>query len=181
MELRGHDVGDPARWARLFGDLEAELAAALAVDDEAVADLTRAERASVTFADRLRGAVGTPVTVVLADGERLAGTVADGAETWVLLVGGGRQHLVPLAAVATCSGAGVRAVPGARRDVLGLGTVLRALSRDRARVLVRARGATVVGRVGRVGRDHLDVEADDGRGPQVVPFSALLAVTGEAR
>ncbi|PZR51546.1 hypothetical protein DNL40_15980 [Xylanimonas oleitrophica] len=175
----------PARWELLFADLEAQLAAQEQAErDGAVAELTRAEHASIPLADRLRAALGAPLTLELRDGEAVQGVVRRTAAAWVLLEGrgaGGRvEHLVPLAAVTGVTGLGRAAVASmARTDALGLGTVLRGLQRDRARVVVRTAAGQAVGRLARVGKDHLDLEETD-RVParlRVVPFAALLRVS----
>ena len=60
----------PTRWELLFADLEARFAAEEAAEREGVvADLTRAEQASVGLTDRLRAVVGRPVRVELLDRE----------------------------------------------------------------------------------------------------------------
>jgi len=174
----------PGRWELLFADLEAQLVAhEVAERGDAVAELTRAEHAAIPLADRWRAALGAPVTVELADGERVAGVVRRAAASWVLLDGRGAsgqvEHLVPLAAVASVVGLGRQAVPStARTDALGLGTVLRRLQRDRARVVVRTRAGQAVGRLARIGADHLDLdETEAAPRPRVVPFTALLRVS----
>ncbi|NNU27859.1 hypothetical protein [Isoptericola sediminis] len=173
-----------SRWALLFADLEAQLAAGEAAEREgAVAELTRAEQAAVRWTDRLRATRG-PVRVELSDGEVLEGRVAHLADTWMQLDAGGTrgrvQHVVPVAVVAGIVGLGSQALASqARTDRLGLGTALRALQRDRARVQVRTTSGQVVGRIARVGADHLDVVEVDRARPvdRVVPFSALLRVS----
>ncbi|WP_278235105.1 hypothetical protein [Isoptericola sp. AK164] len=175
---------DASRWALLFADLEAQLAAEEAAEREgAVAELTRAEQASVGLTDRLRAADG-PLRVELRDGEVLEGRVAHVADTWLQLDAHGArgrvQHVVPLAGVAGLVGLGPHARPSAARtDRLGLGTALRGLQRDRARVQVRTASGQVVGRIARVGADHLDVAEVDRARPvsRVVPFAALLRVS----
>lgn len=169
------------RWEHLFADLEAQLAAGRA--DEArwdVAELTRAERARVSLADRLRGAVGTRVRLVTAPEEPLAGVVAEAAAQWVLLdLGSGRRAVVPTRAIRTVEGLGPRAAPPAGRleSALGLGHVLRALARDRVVVTVRTDVGVLVGRLDRVGADHVDLTPEGQAARTVcVPFHALLAV-----
>lgn len=175
----------PARWERLFADLEARFDAEQAAEQEgAVAELTRAEQASISLADRLRAATGSVLRLELLDGEGIEGHLARVAHAWLLLDGTGArgrvQHLVPLDALASVVGLGRLATPSrARTDGLGLGHVLRGLQRDRARVLVRTAGGSVIGRIGRVGADHLDVEEAERARPVVrtVPFGALLRVS----
>lgn len=169
------------RWDQLFADLEAQLAAGRA--DEArwdVAELTRAERSRVSLADRLRAAAGTRLRIVTGHDESLEGVVVEAAEQWVLLgLGAGRQAVVPLSAVRTVEGLGVRVAPPAGRaeSALGLGHVLRALARDRVVVSVRTAAGAHTGRLDRVGADHVDLALESPAGRAVVvPFAALLAV-----
>jgi hypothetical protein len=169
------------RWDALFDDLAAQLAAAERADaSEAVADLTRAERATVTLADRLRGAAG-PVTVELRDGSRVTGEVRDVAAEWLLLAEPHRQHLVPTDALAVVTGIGrfARPAASARSERLGLGHALRALMRDRRPVRVRTAAGELVGWIARVGRDHVDVEGTPGawQEARTVPWTALLCVS----
>jgi hypothetical protein len=173
----------PTRWEALFGDLEAQARAQSAAEADAlVAELTRAEHATMTLADRFRAVVGAVVTLELLDGSPLRGVVREAADEWVLVrgvrPGPARQHLVPLAAIAGAHGLGRQAASAtSRRDASGLGPVLRALQRDRARVMVRTLGGSVGGRIARVGRDHLDIDVLDDRGARLIPFSALLTVS----
>ncbi len=171
----------PGRWERLFSDLEAQLAAGRA--DEArwdVAELTRAERARVTLADRLRGAVGDRVRIVTGYGDPVDGLVVEAAAQWVLLdVGAGRRAVVPTTAVRAVDGLGASAAPPAGRleSALGLGHVLRALARDRVVATVRTSATVLVGRVERVGADHLDLALEMPAGRvTAVPFHAIVAV-----
>ncbi|MFI6426151.1 hypothetical protein [Promicromonospora sp. NPDC050880] len=177
------DQAGSARWAALFGDLEAQARARSAAEADAlVPELTRAEHATMKVADRFRAVVGGAVTVELLDGTPLRGVVREVADEWVLLQGvrpePTGQHLVPLGAVVGVLGLARQAASAtSRRDALGLGPALRTLQRDRVRVTVRTLGGTVSGRVARVGRDHLDVDLLDDRGARLVPFSALLVVS----
>jgi hypothetical protein len=175
------------RWDALFADMELQLDA---VDGRGraqdVADLTRAERASVHLGDRVRGSLSREIRVVLVDGSRVVGSVRDVGPVWVLLVDGNREHLVPLGAVATVVGLGELSAPpeGAVLRRLGLGHALRAVARDRRLVDVVTMAGTVTGRLDGVGGDHVDValvHPDSGRPTgelHVVPFAALVLLTG---
>lgn len=172
-----------ARWEALFGDLEAQARAQSAAESDAlVSEMTRAEHTTMTMADRFRAGVTALVTLELLDGASLRGVVREVADEWVLLHGvppepAGR-HLVPLAAIAGVHGLARQAASATtRRDAQGLGVVLRALQRDRARVAVRTLSGAVGGRIGRVGRDHLDVDVLDDRGTRLIPFTAVLVVS----
>ncbi|GEA79770.1 hypothetical protein [Cellulomonas uda] len=179
----GHRYRGRVRWEALFADLESGLDAARAQDlrDE-VAELTRAERAQVHLADRLRAARATTLRLVLRDGQTVDGVVVDAAPQWVLLAPDGvRRALVPTAAVTAVVGLGAWAAPAAgeveRR--LALGHALRAVARDRTLVRVDAQGVSVSGRIDRVGADHVDVmPADAARGAAgwTFAFETLLVV-----
>ncbi len=177
----GPRYGVPVRWDALFDDLEAQLAAAEAGDRAtAVADLTRAEHATITLVERLRGTAGA-VTLELRDGSAVTGELRDAASEWVLVGELRRQHLVPAGAIATVAGLGRHAQPSrsARSDRLGLGHVLRALMRDRRPVQVRTPAGAFPGWIARVGKDHVDLEMSPGatHGTRAVPWSALLCVS----
>lgn len=178
------------RWEALFADMEAQLDAARAADlAAAVADLTRAERATVPLTARLRAATGTALTVRVRGGEAVTGTVLDVAEQWLLLADGPRRALVPLPAVQAVSDLPVAAQPSsggvvARR--LTLGHALRALARDRVVARVALDGGELVGRLDRIGADHVDVTGVTDRsgaarphpdGPRwTVPIAAIQVV-----
>lgn len=174
--------GGGVRWEALFADLEAQLEAAEAAGRGVdVADLIRAERATVTVVDRLRGSCGAVVTLEVGAGETVSGTLLDVAEQWALIGDGARRALVPVRAVVTVRGLGPYAAPDGGEVLrrLGLGHVLRALARDRASVRVLTSGAEIVGRVEQVGADHLDLAVghDVRVGTRVtVPFAALQVV-----
>lgn len=173
------------RWQALFADLELQLDAAAARDllDD-VPDLTRAERAGVGLAARLRAHEGE-VVVTLHGGEVRRGVPTEVGASWLLLADGPREHLVPFGAIALVAGLGDVAAPD--QDVvasrLRLGHALRAVARDRSVVRALTTGGTVVGRVGAVGTDHLDlalVRPDDDRPSGArcaVGWSALLVLS----
>jgi hypothetical protein len=175
------------RWEALFADMEAQLDAALAADlASEVADLTRAELATVEVRDRLRAAQGTAVRIVVSGGGTVAGTVLEVASRWVLVGEGPARALVPLGAVVAVRGLAVRSAPAAGEVArrLGLGSALRALARDRVTVRIQADGFELAGRIDRVGADHLDVAVGlDGQGgsgaPWSVPFAALRVVRSD--
>lgn len=172
------------RWEALFEDMEAQLAAVRVAELRAdVAELTRAERATVHLGDRVRSAVGQPVVLQLAAGEPVRGVVLDAAPEWVLLdTGGPRRALVPVGAVVAIGGLTAHAAPpaGTVERRLGLGHALRALARDRVVVRVRLVSGDVAGRVERVGADHVDLVEDGVRAAVrtrwSVPFAAVLVV-----
>ncbi|ROS31173.1 hypothetical protein [Cellulomonas sp. PhB150] len=171
------------RWEALFADMEAQLEAAERAGVRAdVAELVRAERATVHLVDRLRAAVGRQVRVHVLGAEVIQGEVIDATEQW-LLVGQERERrvLVPSRAIVAIAGLGAHAAPepGRVERRLGLGHALRVLARDRAAVLVRSGDVELAGVLGAVGADHVEVVARDARGAaasSVVPFASLATI-----
>ena len=158
------------RWDELFRDLEGQLAAAEAVDLGAeVADRTRRESALLTLADRARGARGSRVTVQVQGADGVEGVLVAVGSQWLLVSDdAGREALVPLAAVLGLAGLAVwsGAPVGQVTAGLGLGSALRALARDRARVTVHlVDGSAVAGTIDRVGADFLEVSDRVGESP----------------
>ncbi len=173
------------RWDALFADMELQLAAAAVADRHVdVAELTRAERGAVLLVDRLRASAGAAVSVWVADGV-VRGTLSDVGPAWLLLADAGREHLVPLSAVASVAGvAAVSAAPaGETQRRLGLAHALRAVSRDRSVVRVVTAVGVVDGRIDEVGADHLAVALVRPDAPRptgevrLVPFGALQVVS----
>ncbi|HEY8717903.1 MAG TPA: hypothetical protein VIM26_04820, partial [Pengzhenrongella sp.] len=110
------------RWEALFADMEAQLDAAQAADLVAdVADLTRAELATVELRDRLRAALGAQVVVAVVGGEQVAGELLEVAAAWVLVGAGHRRALVPLASVVAVRGLGARSAPASGEVARRLG------------------------------------------------------------
>jgi len=113
-----------------------------------------------------------------------------GADWLLLEEPGGHEVVIPIAAVTGVSGLTPRsAEPGSEGPVgarLGLGYPLRALVRDRARVVLTLRDATTVaGTLDAVGADFTEIAEhplDERRrvaavrAVRAVPFSALLIV-----
>ncbi|PKQ25474.1 MAG: hypothetical protein CVT64_09730 [Actinobacteria bacterium HGW-Actinobacteria-4] len=167
------------RWNDLFADLEGQLSAAAAAQFNAeVSELTRAERASVEFGARAVATVGGSVTVTMRDGEHVAGTLADASPQWLLVTQGVRQHLIPLEAVSFIGGLSTQAAPLSEVDRrLSVGHAYRALSVDRARVVVHTDATALAGVIGAVGADHVDVATSLGNQARVtVPFAAIIQV-----
>jgi hypothetical protein len=158
------------RWQALFDDLEAQVEAAEVAELQAeVADRTRRELALLRVVDRLRAAEGHPLSVSVEGAGVVHGRLVDAGPDWALLEEtGGRELLVPLAAVLGVTGLSARSgVPGEEGEVgrnLDLRWALRGLARNRAGVTVVLRdGASVSGTLDRVGADHVDV-AEHGPG-----------------
>lgn len=175
-------AGDPAL-AALFDDLEQQAEGlALAQRDEEVRDRLADEYAEVDLLSRLHASVGREVSVSVA-GWPVSGIVARVGSDWCLLhrTGWGEaavETLVHLRAVSTWRGLSEGAQPATARSVLArlpLTSCLRRLAEAGGRHTVRLTdGSTRTGRVGRVGADFLELEAD---GPTVaLPLGATACV-----
>ncbi|NTV40239.1 MAG: hypothetical protein HGA51_09870 [Demequinaceae bacterium] len=165
------------RWDDLFADLEAQLSAAEHAQFQLeVQDLTRSERAGIELAARLVSAKGMTVALTLTDGETARGVLVDAAAQWLLLGATGPQTLVPVRAITLVSGLPPRTAELTEIDKrLGLGHALRALARDRARVVVDTVGGSASGLVGVVGADFIEVSTTVGASV-AVPMAAIIRV-----
>src|SRR5918997_4915214 len=98
------------RWQQLFDDLQSQFEAEEAAADRAEsASRTRAEVGGIRLADRLAGALGSPVALDVRGAGRVAGVLVDRGADWLLLADDqGRDQVVALAAVRSVAGLGRR-------------------------------------------------------------------------
>jgi hypothetical protein len=194
------------RWERLFEDLEAQLNADVTRELVAeVADRTRRERALVGMHERFAAAADrTVVEIRVAGVGLLRGLVTGSGPDWVLLdhrveaalsvvaaTGSGtarvdRPMLVPTHAIRSVTGLGGAEQTGAVAKAFGLGSALRAVSRDRAVVdVVDVDGAVVTGTIDSVGQDYLEVaehsadlprRAENVLAVRAIPFAGVAMV-----
>lgn len=176
------------RWQDLFADLEGQLRHSELRDRDAeVADRTRRERATIGWLDRAAMSVGSTITLRTPTGP-VAGRLDDLGQDWLLVEETGRRTaLVPVHAVTSVTGLASHADSEERLGRrFGLTVALRAISRDRAVVVVHDLwGGSATGTIDRVGADHVDLAehpADVVRRPgsitgeRVLPFSSLAVV-----
>lgn len=164
------------RWEALFRDLEAQ---AQAHEDaqwmHEVGERARGERLSVSLASRIAAARGQHIGLGLRDGSRVRGEVLDSGSDWVLLDDAGRQRLVAAGSISVITGLTRRADQlTAVESRLTIARTLRALSRERSRVTIRA-GVEVSGVISAVGEDHLDLATDAGAAT-TIPLAAIVEV-----
>jgi hypothetical protein len=179
------------RWNALFSDMEAQLEAGQYRAAEAeVVELLRAEQAGLPLLDRLRGQLSLRLTVQTLGEAAFTGTLEKVGKDWVVLEAGPGPVLVPVAAIRSVAGMGraVRTAESAISARLGLGSVLRALARDRTPVTIHGvySATTLNGTIDRVGKDFCEV-ASVPAGEQrrrgnvtdvhAVPFAAVAAVS----
>jgi hypothetical protein len=152
------------RWQQLFADLQAQFEAEeTAVDRAESASRARAEVGAVGIADRLRGAVGNPVTLGCGRAGLVGGTLVEVGPDWLLVEDdGARTCLVALSAVRSVAGLGRRTAAaepaGPVRGRLDLRRALRGLARDRSAVqVVLDDGSVLSGTLDRVGADYVEL------------------------
>jgi hypothetical protein len=172
----------------LFDDLEQQAEGlALVERDAAVAELSRAEYATVDLLSRLHASIDHPVVLAVSGVGRIEATMARTGTDWVLAVAPPHEWIVRVAALAQVAGLSDRAVETRHQPVssrVGLGSVLRSIAESRAPVVVHhIEGASVRGRLRRVGADFVELWTgeDAGResGPEgwlVIPFGSVAAV-----
>jgi hypothetical protein len=152
------------RWERLFADLEAQFAEQDAREALVeAASRVRAEYGQLRLADRLRGALGRPVTLRCRGAGEVSGRLVDVGVDWLLLADHQeREVLVAARAVSSVAGLGTTTAAavaaGAVARRLDLRRALRGLARDRATVqCVLDDGGVLTGTVDRVGADFLEL------------------------
>jgi len=150
----------------MLSDLESSFDAERRADLVAQsAELAEAEHASIEVVDRLRGTVGRPIHLRTRSGAPVDGVLTRVEPAYVLVdEGEGLQAIVPLAGVTTVATlAGPAPRDDRRRPTLG--ALLREIARRGVRVRLIAGAVDVVGRLIRVGADHVDIALDsEGRG-----------------
>jgi hypothetical protein len=179
------------RWQQLFADLQAQFdEAEWAAERAESASRTRSEIGSVTFADRLRGAVGAAVVLRCRGAGQIAGALVEVGPDWLLVHDEhGRELLVATAAVGAVTGLTRRTAAADPRPVrveVDLRRALRGLVRDRSAVcVVLDDGAAITGTFDRVGADFVEVaehEPDEPRrhgavrAVHAVPIAAVAVV-----
>jgi hypothetical protein len=178
------------RWDDVFGDLEAQFAAAL--DEQAVAELAerlRFERGQVTLAERLQAARGSDVVVGAIGVPDVRGRLSGIGPDWLLLQEErGIEAVVLARAVTWVERLGRPADPSAGGTAspsrVDLRMLLGRIARDRSPVVVHLRdGETVTGTLAGRGADHVDVavhpageDIRSARALRTVPLVALSAV-----
>ena len=148
-------------WDVMIADLESSFDAERRADLVAQSvELAEAEHASIEVVDRLRGSVGRLIHLRTRSGVPVDGVVCRVEPSYVLVdEGEGLQAVVPVGAVATVmSLAGPAPRDGRRRPTLT--ALMREVARRGARMRMVMGSGEVVGRLVRVGADHVDVAVD---------------------
>lgn len=148
-----------AGWSRMLDDLEnrfdAERRAQIAAQS---VESAAADAALIRLVDRLRGRVGQKIRLRTRCGNDVDGVLAQMGDGIALIdEPDGLQAVVPLASIALVTGLAA-AAPDPRRPLRAtLATVLRELGRRGSRVRLAMPAGDVVGRIVRVGADHVDL------------------------
>jgi hypothetical protein len=176
--------------------MEAQLAASDRQGLEAeVSERARVEVAGVSVADRLRGAKGHKLALVLKGGLRVRGVLVHVGSQWIVVDEGRHQWLVPHDSVVFYEGLG-RLAFGEGSNIqkrLGLASALRGLARDRADLTVYFSGGTLPdhalsGVIDRVGTDHFDLAVTIPGEPRragnvaavtTIPFAVMVALRSQ--
>ncbi|MFH5878094.1 hypothetical protein [Arthrobacter sp. NA-172] len=153
------------RWDALFEDMEAQLASERLLELESeISERARVEIAGIEVSDRLRGAVGLTIDVMLRSGRVASGALSHVGSEWLVLNEGRHQWFVPGAAVLTYQGLGRQVTVGRSKipQRLGMASAFRMLARDRAELAVyllagTSEGPAMRGVIDRVGKDHFDL------------------------
>ena len=148
-------------WDAMIADLESSFDAERRADLVAQSvELAEAEHASIEVVDRLRGSVGRLIHLRTRGGVPVDGMVCRVEPSYILIdEGEGLQTIVPVGAVATVvSLAGPAPRDGRRRPTLT--ALMREVARRGVRVRLVVGSGEVVGRLIRVGADHVDVAVD---------------------
>lgn len=167
-----------AGWSRLLDDLEnrfdAERRAQIAAQS---VESAAADAALIGLVDRLRGRVGQQVRLRTRGGNDADGVLVEMGDGIALIdEPEGLQTVVPLASIALVAGLAAAAPEPRRPWRATLSTVLRELGRRGSRTRLAMPAGDVVGRIVRVGADHVDLmdAAVAGRPARVsVAFGAI--------
>ncbi|HEY2042683.1 MAG TPA: hypothetical protein VGH11_08405 [Jatrophihabitans sp.] len=184
------------RWEGLFADLEAQASQlAAAARGAEVEERGRIEVGTIGLVDRLRPALGAAITLRCRAGVTVTGCIRRVNLQWLLIAeDGGREALVPIAAIVAVSGLGrLSAVPNTMGPVeskLGITHALRGVARDRSAVRMLLADSTVLdGTLDRVGADFVEVSVHAPGEPRrhrevrdvvVVAISAIVVLRRDA-
>ena len=167
-------------WERLIDDLSAQFDSDLSRTRRAdAAELAEGEAATVTLADRIRGARGKTISVSSDDGAVLTGVVRRSGERWVLLCTERAHVLINLDCVSLVFPLGNAAPPAGLVDAkLEMAHLLRRIARSRQRVGIHAGVRSLVGYLAAVRHDHVDFVDESALGARVsIPLRAIFSVT----
>ncbi|WP_159625685.1 Fis family transcriptional regulator [Actinomyces sp. zg296] len=148
-----------AGWSRMLDDLEnrfdAERRAQVAAQG---VESAAAEAALIRLVDRLRGRVGQQVRLRTRGGNDVDGILTQMGDGIALIdEPDGLQAVVPLPSIAVVVGLAAAAPEPRRPSRATLATVLRELGRRGSRTRLLMPQGDVVGRIARVGADHVDI------------------------
>ncbi|KAD4060514.1 hypothetical protein GD627_05635 [Arthrobacter yangruifuii] len=181
------------RWDALFGDMEAQLAAAagLAAESE-ISERVRMELGGIRLQDRLRSQSGRELLFELGAAGTVQGILRHVGEGWVVLEQERGAVLAVLSHVVAIRGMDRFAGGPAGHVRLGVASALRSIARDRSPVVIRSAGAAAEralhGTIDRVGSDFLELavtpsdlprRSTNVTGVYVLPTATVAAVLSQ--
>lgn len=126
--------------------------------DEMLIEMLDAERATVSYAERLLATLHREIELTLRGGQRLKGRVGDVALQWIRLEGERDQHIIPLHAIVAAVGLGA---PTTNADSpayrVSIGHLLRGLGERRAALVIDHDAGQYSGRLQATYADHFDI------------------------
>ncbi|MDO4607556.1 MAG: hypothetical protein Q4B12_09585 [Bowdeniella nasicola] len=147
---------------RMLADLEGRLGELEAARPDP--DLIAAERVALAVVDRLAGAKGRPVRIVMCSGDVFSGTIADVTDSWVRLTGPDHGVVIGLDYIAVVHGLGrVLTTPTSTELRRSWGWIFRRCGENSLRIRVRCQGAVVTGTVSGVGKNWVEIAGDEAR------------------
>lgn len=126
--------------------------------DEMLVEMLDAERAGISYAQRLLATLHQEVELILRGSQRVRGNVADVALQWIRLKSGREEHIIPLHAIVAAQG-----LDSARTDAdspalrVSIGHLLRELSARGVMLVIEHDAGQCVGRLTAVYADHCDI------------------------
>lgn len=164
---------------QIIADLAREQAAEAQRElNEEVASLAEAELVSAQISDRLRAVEGGNVKLSSAHGYSVTGTVIRTNPAWVILKSPEGEELISIPAVALAQGLQrIAPSPSFMETRMGLTHILRRIMRERTRVCLVVGVHTLVGAIGAVYSDHLDLVGLESGEPRVsISLKSLFSV-----
>lgn len=178
------------RWDELFADLESQFSAAEQRELEREAnELSRIETSQLALLEILNASQGSSIHLTLRNDAMHHGVLERVGEGWILVSDGAGSLLIPTAQIVLCSGLPLRVEVQRKKIRHTLQSALRAISRNRAEVVidVETKGQHQVrGVIDQVGGDFVRVfqladgvsrRLDNSQGAVLIPIVAITTIS----